>query len=56
MKILIDIQTESGAYTASYSDKTDPPPIVTTLEGDIEVDNHVIFEAIEHIKKAVKED
>ena len=53
--VLISVWSKSGDYVASYDDSKDPP-ITTATIGDIEVDNQVIFEAIEHIKKAVKED
>ena len=55
MKIQITIWGKDGDYTAYYDDPKDPP-ITTATIGDIEVDNQAIFEAIEHIKKAVKED
>ena len=55
MKILMSIRTKDGDYAIVYDDSKDPP-IVTSVDGDIEVDNQIIFEAIEHIKKAVKGD
>ena len=55
MKILIAIWDANGSYSAHY-DGTKDPPIVTAGEDDIKVDEQIIFEAIDLIKKAVKED
>lgn len=55
MKIQIIIWDISGDYLALF-DSTKDPPITITGSGDIKVDEQIIFEAIEHIKKAVKED
>lgn len=55
MKILIAIWGKDGSYSAHY-DSTKDPPIVTAGEGDIKVDEQIIFEAIDLIKKAIREE
>lgn len=56
MKILISVWEGAGVYTISYDESKDPSTVIECVGDAPEVDDQVIFEAIDKVKEAVKEE